>query len=64
MKLERPVCLWRKSTLFFLMPSFCRLEELCPLVLGVEALHSSSEKVKTCQEVKEVSSRKIFTNEE
>ena len=42
----------------------CRLEELCPLVLGVEALHSSSEKVKTCQEVKEVSSRKIFTNEE
>ena len=29
-------------------------------MLGVEALHSSSEKVKTCQEVKEVSSRKIF----
>ena len=33
-------------------------------MLGVEALPSSSEKVKTCQEVKEVSSRKIFTNEE
>ena len=27
-------------------------------MLGVEALHSSSEKVKTCQEVKEVSFRK------
>ena len=40
------------------------LEELCPLVLGVEALHSSSEKVKTCQEVKEVSFRKIFSSQE
>ena len=27
-------------------------------MLGVEALHSFSEKVKTCQEVKEVSFRK------
>ena len=71
MKLERPVCsvemehsllsheLGGSSLLLF-----CGLEELCPLVLGVEALHSSSEKVKTCQEVKEVSFRKIFSSQE
>ena len=49
-----------EEALFF----FLWLEELCPLVLGVEALHSSSEKVMSCQEVKEVSFRKIFSSQE
>ena len=38
----------------------CRLEELCSLVLGVGALHSLSNEMKTYQKVNEVSSRKIF----
>ena len=40
MKLERPVCSVEMEHSLL-----SHLEELCPLVLGVGALHSSSEKV-------------------
>ena len=36
-----------------LSPLFCKLEEICPFVLGVGATHSSSDEMRTWQEVKE-----------
>ena len=39
----------------------CSLGELCPLVLGVEAFHFSSDGMKTYQDVQKVVSRKVFS---